>query len=99
MGSLTRRTAGTADAYPAHWHVAQTYQHGRNLIGRGTPLKIRGEHGTFTFWDHVVNPPRGRRRTPREWVTVVGGRAGVTEFRAFRPDRISRVLPVERKHR
>jgi hypothetical protein len=93
--ALTARRAAARASYPEAWEASDTYQVSpRVQVTRGQPLKIRGERGQFTFWDHVVNPPCGKRRKAIEWVTVCGPHPKVSQFRAFRPDRIGRVYPA-----
>jgi hypothetical protein len=82
------------EPYPPTWVAESSYTRGRTTITRGQRVKIRGQRGEFVFWDHVINPPAGRRRTPREWVTVVGP-ADVKQFRAFRPADIVKVLKTQ----
>lgn len=87
----SRRIQAGLPAYPPEWIAEPSYTRGRTVITRGQAVKIKGQRGEFLFWDHVINPPSGRRRTPREWITVIGPR-GVDQFRAFRPDDITKVL-------
>lgn len=92
MPTATRTAPSTASAYPATWQVARTYQHGKYELVVGTMLRIDGESGWFTFYDHVVAPPPAGRRKPAEWVTVIDRsktRGGT--YRSFRPARIGTV--------
>lgn len=74
----------------------ETYQRGRTLIERGRELKIKGERGTFRFLCHVVVTPADKRKKQREWIEVIGGTAvGGDKWRFFRPQQISKVLPVK----
>lgn len=85
----------------AHWQVADSYQvSDRTTLTPGREFTVSGERGaTFRFVRHVVNPPHGRYRKPREWIDCVGGTKGVIMTRAFRPERITRVLPERRERR
>lgn len=56
---------------------------GRN-VERGTELSFRGVRGRYRFWEYVETPETS-------WVTVVGGTAGVKQFRSFAFDRIKTV--------
>jgi len=89
---VNRRAPYAGPDTPARWQVSETYRHGSREIRAGDEIRIRGARGTYRFWRHVVNPPQGRRRRAIEWIDVTGGPPGVREFRAFRPDRISKVL-------
>lgn len=91
---LTRRRRGyDATPHPDNWHVSASYQHSpRQQLTPGTPVKIRGERGVFTFVRYVVTEPADRRRKRAEWIDVIGGTPGVVMYRSFRPDRIGRVL-------
>jgi hypothetical protein len=103
MSRLTARKANAAPAHPPWWTVSEIYVFGNRTLTRGTGLKIRGERGaTFRFWDHVTVPEHdGKPET--EWITVTGGPLGVSMFRSFRPERITKVLAApprpERKRR
>jgi len=91
--TLTRRRTGYAGLpHPDNWHVEPSFQHGRQHLTPGTPIKIRGERGVFIFQRHVITEPRDRRRRRAEWIDVIGGTPGVVMYRAFRPERIGRVL-------
>jgi hypothetical protein len=70
----------------AHWERNDTYEANGRKIVKGTELTISGERGRFRFMQHVHNPDNGA-----EWIDCVGGKRGVKEFRAFRPDRIKTV--------
>lgn len=89
---LTKRAAYTGSAVPPGWEVTASWPHGRAVITPGTVLKIRGERGTFRFVRHVRVTPADRRRSPREWIDVIGGTPGVSMYRAFRPDRVAKIL-------
>jgi hypothetical protein len=98
--ALTARRTAPRASYPEAWVVSDSYQVSpRVSVRRGQQCRIKGERGLFVFWDHVVNPPRGRRRKAVEWVTVCGPCPGVNQFRAFRPDRIGRVYDDRPKRR
>lgn len=64
------------------WAITNHYQAptGR-WLGPGTELHIRGERGRFKFVEHVVSPVA-------EWVWV---RDKDRKYRAFSPERVSRV--------
>lgn len=92
---MKRTVASAGPAHPDWWQVSDTYTHNGRPIVRGQGLTITGERGgKFTFYEHVIAPPRpgSRKRKSAEWITVVGGQAGVSQFRSFRPDRIGRVM-------
>jgi hypothetical protein len=89
----TRRVAH-GPLYPEHWQVSPTYDWTDKLgltrtLEPGTELRIAGEGGTFRFCEHVLVPPHGRKKLPREWIAVIGGTKGVVMFRFFRPERIA----------
>jgi hypothetical protein len=95
VSTLTKRRAiaPSGPAHPAHWEVSYSYPAGRQMLEPGRELTITGERGaTFRFVRHVKVPATGRLRKAREWIDVVGGTRGVVMDRAFRPDRIGRVL-------
>lgn len=86
--SKTTKTAKVHSVTPEDWTVSDSYSAGGKDIRRGTELAIRGERGgRFRFVEHV------RRSNGVEWITVIGGARGVSMYRSFRPDRISRVFP------
>jgi hypothetical protein len=85
---MVRRKRLKASAHPAHWKVSTELRLGRRVLEPGTRCTVRGERGgVFRFVEHVVNPDNGA-----EWVTLLGGRAGVVTYRSFRPERIARVM-------
>ncbi len=93
MPKLAARSPYEGSAVPPGWVVSETYQHGGRLLTAATYITIQGERGgVFRFVRHVLVPPAGRRRKPREWVDVIGGTAGVTMWRSFDPARIGRVV-------
>lgn len=74
----------TRPAVPACWHVAEVARVRGQVLTPGRGLRIRGERGTFTFLRHVRNVETGG-----EWLDV---RDGNGAMRAFRAERVSRVL-------
>lgn len=58
---------------------------GKTLV-RGSEFQVKGEYGgQFRFHRHVVY------RDGRQVIDAFGGPKGVTMWRSFRPERISRV--------
>jgi hypothetical protein len=70
----------------AHWVRSDTFIANGRHLEKGTELSIQGERGRFRFIQHVYNP-----NLDVEWIDVVGGKKGVNEMRAFRPEKIKRV--------
>jgi len=70
----------------AHWERSDTYEANGRKIVKGTELTIEGERGRFKFMQYVYNP-----RSDVAWIDCIGGKRGVKEFRAFRPERIKTV--------
>jgi len=91
----------TGPGYPAWWQVSQVYEHQGTTVVRGQGLTITGTRGRFTFWDHVIAPPRpgSGKRKPAEWITVLNQASQAGQFRSFRPDRIGRVMRPRRARR
>ena len=85
MGRRKKSPVETPDL-SAHWVRTDTYMANGRHIEPGTELSIQGERGRFRFIQHVYNP-----RIDVEWIDVIGGRKGVKEIRAFRPEKIKRV--------
>lgn len=76
----------TGHTLPEAWLVDDhIVVNGRHVI-KGTELSIKGEGGRFRFIKYVYNTA-----VDCEWIDVVGGRKGVSQFRAFRPDRVKTV--------
>jgi hypothetical protein len=57
----------------------------------GTPVRIVGERGRWSFRHHCVNTDTGS-----EWLDVFGGEPGAETLRAFKADR---VVPAGRRKR
>lgn len=70
----------------ANWTRSEHFiaESGRHL-SPGTEVSIKGERGRFRFVSHTVTD-KGV-----EWIDVVGGPKGCSQWRSFRPDRIKRV--------
>jgi hypothetical protein len=51
------------------------------ILTPGVELTISGERGRFRFIRHVTSGDR-------QWVDVLGGKAGHEKIRSFRPDRV-----------
>lgn len=81
-----KKVAVKEDDPSKDWVRSDTFMvNGRHLV-RGTELSIQNERGRFKFVQHVYNPS-----LDVEWIDVIGGKKGVKEFRAFRPERVKRV--------
>lgn len=69
------------------WVTTEAFVLGSKTLKPGDLVSIHGERGgRFKFLSHVVRPDGA------EWLNVLGGSTGVKMFRAFRPERLSRVL-------
>ena len=76
----------TVQTYPDSWIVATTTVLNGRTVTPGHELSITGERGRFRFQKHVINTANGA-----EWISVIGGPAGCTAFRDFRPGRVRTV--------
>lgn len=65
------------------WTVQDTVCLNGFVLRPGTELAILGERGKFKFLRYVTRPDG------HCWIDVIGGPAGVTKFRSFRPARVS----------
>lgn len=71
---------------PADWTISTSFSWNGRRIEPGTELKIQGVRGArFRFVRHVV------KDDGREWVDVIGGARGASQWRSFRPERIKTV--------
>lgn len=71
---------------PEAWMVDDHITINGRHVYRGTELSIKDEPGRFRFIKYVYNT-----EADCEWIDVVGGRKGVSTFRAFRPERVKTV--------
>lgn len=69
-----------------NWVITESMIVNGRHVEKGTEISIKEERGRFQFVRHVYNP-----KIDVEWIDVVGGRKGVSEYRSFRPERIRRV--------
>lgn len=53
--------------YNPDWEVFLEYQHGKDLIVKGTEIKFKYARGIYKFQKHVKNI-----KTGTEWLDVVG---------------------------
>jgi hypothetical protein len=60
----------------------------------GTPVKIAGERGRWSFRHHCVNTDTGS-----EWLDVFGGEPGTETLRAFKADRVIAIRPKGTRRR
>lgn len=71
---------------PEHWLVDDHIVVNGRHVTKNTELSIKGEGGRFRFIKYVYNT-----EADCEWIDVVGGKKGVSQFRSFRPDRVKTV--------
>jgi len=85
MGKLRRVAHGVALPAPSETVITTTWvaPTGRTLTP-GVELTIAGERGRFKFIKHVTSGGK-------EWIDVLGGKAGHEMIRSFRPDRVATV--------
>jgi hypothetical protein len=69
---MTKKTVSIK--YNPKWDVMFEYQHGKDLIVPGTPVKIKNVRGEFKFHKYVKNTDSGM-----EWIDVIGP----TGYRSF----------------
>ena len=81
-----RRRLATGEDPTGEWVTTTEFiaPNGRHL-SPGTEVSITGERGRFRFQRHVVT------EKGVEWIDVIGGPKGSSQWRSFRPDRIKRV--------
>ena len=76
--------------YNPNWTIWYEYQHGKDIIVPGTPLKIKYERGIYKFEKHVVNS-----KTKTEWIDVIGPDG----YRSFYPERLKGIIKPKRKRK
>lgn len=63
-------------------YIVRSETHGDLTIG--TPVRVAGERGRWSFRHHCVNTDTGS-----EWLDVFGGNPGEETLRAFRIDQVT----------
>lgn len=72
------------------WEIAESYtwvneRDREYVLTPGVEFKVKGLQGKFTFKRHVISDSD-------EWIDCHGGTANRSMSRAFRPERITKVL-------
>lgn len=57
----------TVISYNPNWEVSFEYQHGKDLIVKGTEIRFKYARGTYKFEKYVKNTATGT-----EWIDTVG---------------------------
>lgn len=60
--------------YNPNWEVSFEYQHGKDIVTPGMPVRIKNVRGEFKFEKYVKNTESGM-----EWIDVIGQ----TGYRSF----------------
>ena len=72
-----------------NWEIIYEYQHGRDIIKPGMKIKIKKEHGEFTF-QRVIH----HKEKDVMWIDCYS-KSG---YRAFYVDRLKAVVKPKRKY-
>lgn len=91
MSAKKRMPKRAQQPLPGGWHRKDSFQWNGRHIEPGTEVSIRGERGRFRFVSHTTVVGERSGEVILEWVDVIGGARGASQWRSFRPDRIRRV--------
>lgn len=72
------------------WEISYEYQHGKDVILPGTPIKIKGERGVFTFQRVVFH-----KEKQVSWIDCYSP----SGYRAFYVDRLKGAVKTKKKRK